>query len=158
MSRNLKSIKTRDIRYILENPWSISKFEWQLEEQEDLDSTILYIQNRLKQSQDDGFYEIWKTENNKPIAILGFFNTAEKKYETFFIASKHMDEHARKLSIALKKILREKDKVYKKCTCYLFSGSNHPKQIEWFKFIGFKYIPEKNSGGTKYFEYVSSYK
>ena len=158
MAENFKDINTSDISFILNNPWSISNFEWQLAAQEDYDDTILYIKNRLKQSAEDGFYRIWKTDNKEPIAILGFFNTADKKYETFFIASKHMDEHARKVSVDLKKLLREKDAVYKQCTCYLYSGSNHPKQVDWFKFIGFNYIPEKNSGSTKYFEYVSSYK
>lgn len=151
----MSNIHTEDIRYILENPWKISENEWALHLQSSPDSTLDYILSQLNLAANDGYSKIWKTENNKPIAILGCLKKDTDSFETFFVASKHMEEHALKLSFEMREILKEQAKIYKGCTCFLYSVSDHPKQINWFRFLGFTYKPEGDLGDKKYFEYVS---
>jgi len=149
-------ISSQDILYILENPWKISENEWALHLQSSPASTLSYIQNQLSLAQVDGYSKIWKTKSNNPIAILGCLKKDEDRFETFFVASKHMEEHALKLSFDMREILKDQAKIYKGCTCFLYSVSDHPKQINWFKFLGFTYKPEGNLGDKRYFEYVSN--
>lgn len=148
-------ISSEEILYILENPWKITENEWALHLQSSPKSTLTDIEHQLKLSKNGGYSKIWKTENNSPIAILGCLKKDEERFETFFIASKHMQEHALKLSFDMREILREQSKVIKGGTCFLYSVSDHPKQINWFRFLGFTYIPEGNLGDKRYFEYVS---
>ncbi|MFD2203344.1 hypothetical protein [Shivajiella indica] len=150
------SISSDDILYILNNPWKLTESEWGLKENNFIDFYSTYIKNKLDTSNQDGFSKIWKTSNGQAIAILGFYKVGEKKYETFFVASHHMDEFGLKISFDLRNILKEKTLNYPGCTCGLYSASDHPKQIPWFKFIGFNYVPEENRGKQRYFEYVSS--
>lgn len=150
-----QEISFNDISYILDNPWKISQGEWRLAAKKDKEDTLLYIQERLQLARTDGYSRIWKNPENEPIAILGGFKAGERKYETFFIASKHMDEHALQLSFDMRQILREQSPNYKGCTCGLYSESEHPSQISWFRFLGFSYMPNGNIGNTRYFEYVS---
>lgn len=153
MAEPQNEISTVDISYILDNPWGLTESEWSLHDKSLLNNAFSGILSRLKLSAEDGFSNIWRTTNNEPIAILGVHKVEDKKYETFFIASKHMDEAALKLSFDMRKILKEKAAIYKGCSCGLYSTSDHPSQITWFRFLGFSYIPEEDLGNTRYFEY-----
>jgi hypothetical protein len=153
MSEIYNEISTNDITYILDNPWKLTESEWSLEDKSLRDHAFSDIVRRLKLTVDDGYTKIWKTPIYEPIAILGGYKIEAKKYETFFIASNHMEAYALKLSFDMRAILKEKATIYKGCTCGLYSTSDHPSQITWFRFLGFKYIPEENLGNTRYFEY-----
>lgn len=153
MSDLPSEITPGDIKYILDNPWYISEGEWSLGDNQEIPSTT--INKRLQLGKIDGYSKIWKTTKNEPIAILGGYLVADKMYETFFIASKHMEEHALKLSFDMRKILEEKAQVYRGCTLRLYSSSTHPKQMTWFRFLGFKHKKENDISNFKYFEYAS---
>ncbi len=148
-------IEPKYISYILDNPWKISQGEWRLTDEKDKEVTLLFIMERLRMTDSDGYSKLWKTESDEPIAILGGFKVGERKYETFFVASKHMEDHALRLSFDMRQILREQAPRHKGCTCGLYSESEHPSQISWFRFLGFNYMPQGNIGNTRYFEYVS---
>jgi hypothetical protein len=148
-------IRQEDIAYILEHPWGISAKEWGLRDRQMRDSQLAYLKEHLALAKIDGYAKLWKTSTDEPIALLGGYKVADKKYETFFIASKHMQEHAMRLSFEMRKILKEKATQYKGCSCGLYSTSEHPSQISWFRFLGFKYLPEHNLGSTRYFEFVA---
>lgn len=155
MSKLPKEISADDIKYILVNPWNITESEWGLEDPDILDSKLAYISKYLKLTEEGGYFKVWRATDNTPIAILGMFKVADKAYETLFIASKHMEEHSLKLSFEMRKILKETSKAYIGCTLRIYSTSDHPHQITWFRFLGFKYLPDGNIGNTKYFEYSS---
>jgi len=155
MSKLNDQITPNDISYIIDNPWELTASEWELHDKKIRNNSLSDIQNRLKLTSEDGYSKIWKTINDEPIAILGGYKTGDKKYGTFFIASKHMKEHALKLSFDMRQILKEKSDDYKGYTLGLYSESEHPKQITWFRFLGFKYKPDENSGNARYFEYTS---
>jgi hypothetical protein len=97
--------------------------------------------------------KIWRTPNKEPIAILGGYKFKDKIYETFFVASAHMEAQALKLSFDMCTILKKQATLYTGFTCAIYSESNHPSQMSWFRFLGFTYVPEGNLGNTKYFEY-----
>ena len=89
-------------------------------------------------------------------AQVHFYNVGQKDFETIFIASKYMDDYALKISLDPRDVLQKKEStVYKGCACRLYSTSDHPKQVRWFNFIGFQYLPHRNVGNSKYFEYIS---
>jgi len=155
MAKNYTTIESEDIIYILENPWNISEKEWNLYEKSQIESNHFHIQNQLKLAEDGGFSRIWKTEDNQPIAIMGCLKKEKQKFQTFFIASKHMENHALKISFVMRDLLREQAAILRGYTCYLYSNSDHSHQITWFKFLGFTYIPERNTSFEKYFEYIS---
>lgn len=156
MVKKTENINDQDIQYIMENPWDLSKSEWQLEDEASRKDTLVFINTKLDLCKKDGFMHLWETMDGHAIAILGFFNIGPKLYETFFIASKHMNECGMKVSFELRRLLEDKESSeYRGCTCRLFSLSDHPKQINWFKFIGFEYLPHKSIGDHKYFEYIS---
>ena len=157
MSTKNEIISPSDLTFILQHPWSLTEGEWELSDADGLEKSLTYVIQRLKSAEKDGFNYIWKTPENEAIAVLGFYLIAPKKYETFFIASKHMDKHALKITGELKKILKEETMNYKGCSCRLYSVSNHPNQVRWFTFLGFTYMPDKNIGASKYFEYTSTY-
>ncbi len=157
MSELHNEISTMDIMYILDNPWKLTESEWNLQNKSLLNDTLSNILRRLKLSIEDGYSKLWKTPNNEPIAILGGYKIQDKKYETFFIASYHMEEYALKLSFEMRNILKEKASIYKGCTCRLYSTSDHPSQMTWFRFLGFKYFPEGDLGTTRYFEYKAPF-
>lgn len=152
----LDTANKEDIIYILENPWDLTKSEWSVQNENDLNNTLSFIENKLDASHADGFLQVWKTLEGQTIAILGFYNVGQKIYETIFIASKYMDDYALKISLDLRDVLQKKEStVYKGCACRLYSTSDHPKQVRWFNFIGFQYLPHRNVGNSKYFEYIS---
>lgn len=147
-------IRPIDILYILDNPWKVSEGEWELEGKSKQDTILSTVLRLLNLTVAGGYSKIWRAQNNLPIAILGAHKVMDKKYETFFIASKHMDEHALKISIEMRRILKDLSSHYPGCTCGLYSTSDHPNQIRWFKFLGFTYEPKGNIGNTRYFEYI----
>lgn len=155
MTEPNQEINPKDISYILDYPWKISQGEWRLTGESDKEDTLLYIMELLRLARKGGYSKLWKTTGNDPIAILGGFQVGERKYETFFIASQHMEAHALRLSFDMRQILREQAPHHKGCTCSLYSESEHPGQISWFRFLGFSYMPQGNIGNTRYFEYVS---
>lgn len=147
-------ISSSDILYILENPWNISEGEWGLQDKNAHHGIASNIQRKLALAANDGYFKIWKTPAQEPIAILGGHKVGEKRYETFFIASKHMDKHAMAVSTDIRKVLQDLGPLYKGCTCGLYSVSEHPNQLKWFKFLGFTYVPQNNVGNSRYFEHV----
>ncbi len=149
-------ISDENISFILHNPWDLTKSEWHLQDSFGYDNAFSQVKHRLELCKKDGFYRIWKSINDEPIAVLGFFNVGLKKYETFFIASKLMNDLALKISYDLRTILKEETFNYKESTCSIYSASEHPKQMKWFAFLGFTYRAEGNIGNSRYFEYVSS--
>ncbi|GGD33323.1 hypothetical protein [Flavobacterium orientale] len=158
MSKNCDVIDSSDVTYIIENPWDVSEYEWNLQDKSDLEGTHLFILNKLKIASNGGFSRMWKTSDQKPIAILGCLKIGDKEFETFFIASKHMQDHTLKISFEMRDMLREQSVNFKGYTCYLYSISNHPNQMKWFKFLGFINKPERDTGLNRYFEYVSPIK
>lgn len=158
MSIQHDKITPNDISYILENPWEITDYEWRLNDVDNKNNMHAYIDDKLRRTIEGGYCNIWKTTNNEPIAILGAYKVTDKKLETFFVASKHMEEHALKLSFEMRQILKEQSYNYKGQILGLYSESEHSKQLTWFRFLGFKYKPDGNRGNTRYFEYVSRVK
>ena len=148
-------ISPSDISFILEDPWEKSKGEWLLATESERQETLQFITNRLKLTKNDGFSKLWKTADNKPIALLGVFKVEEKRYETFLICSQHMEAHSLKLSFDMRKILKELSLLYKGCSLGQYAKAGRTDQISWFRFLGFTYKPEGNRGNTRYFEYVS---
>lgn len=155
MAECQNKITTQDISYILAHPWELTEKEWGLQDTSLLPHTFSDIQNRLALTDTGGYSKIWRISNNEPIAILGGYKISDKKYETFFIASSHMKEYAMQLSFDMRKILKEQAVLYKGCTCGLYSTSDHPSQLSWFRLLGFRYVPEGDLGKTRYFEYKS---
>lgn len=147
-------ISAKDILYILDNPWKVSEGEWGLEGESKQDTILSNILKLLTLTVDGGYSKIWKTQDNMPIAILGAYKVMDKKYQTFFIASKYMDEYALNVSFDMRRILKDLSSQYPGCTCGLYSTSNHPNQIRWFKFLGFTYESKGNIGNARYFEYI----
>lgn len=148
-------ISKEDLWYILNNPWSISKAEWRIGDENNRKSMFTHIQELLELTVDDGYSKIWKTANDEPIAILGSYKVADKKYTTFLICSHHYDEHVMKLSFEMRKTLRDKALQYKGYTLGIYSISQHPNLFTWLRFLGFIYLPEGNKGNWRYFEFVS---
>lgn len=155
MSELPDNITVNDIKFILNNIWEVSESEWEVEDENQRMDSLSFILKKLTATKDGGYCKIWKTKNEEPIAILGAFLVHEKLFESFFIASKHMSDHALKLSFEMRQILKDESYTHKGCTLRLLSGSTHPKQLTWFRFLGFKYIPEHNVGNDRYFEYKS---
>lgn len=153
MSELQNEISPTDISYILDNPWKKSIGEWRLATKSERKETLQFIKNRLRLTQTSGYSKIWKTLDNEPIAILGAFKVGDKRYETFLIASRHMEAHSLKLSFDMRIILRELSIRYKGCTCGQYAEAHRTDQISWFRFLGFKYMPEGNIGNNRYFEY-----
>ncbi len=154
MADSFDQIKPVDISYILNHPWKISKNEWKLDSNKDLPEIYSYIETHLDLSSKAGFNKIWRTPANKPIGILGCYKVEDKLYESFFFGSKHMNDYGLKLTLEMRRLLKELTLDYKGCKCCLYSSSEHPKQISWFRFLGFEYMPKGNIGKARYFEYT----
>ena len=146
-------ISQDDLWYILNNPWSISEAEWRLRDDNSRQSMFTYIQELLEQTKGEGYSNIWRDKQQKPIAILGGYQVSDKKYTTFFICSDLYEEHAMKLSFEMRKTLREKAQQYQGCTLGIYSISQHPSLFTWLRFLGFTYVPEGNNGDWRYFEF-----
>ncbi len=147
------TILARDIEYIIDHPWYISDKEWGLHEESLRESLIASILTRLEGSDKNGYSRIWRTQDGEPIAILGAYMVGEKRMETFFLASGHMEEHALRITFEMRRILREQSSNYPGYTCGLYSETDHPNHVNWFRLIGFQYTPEQNKGNMRYFEY-----
>lgn len=148
-----QQITSTDIRYILENPWGISQYEWILDNQGVVENVLYHITTKLDQAKKDGYFKFWKTDQSLPVAILVCYKFGVSKYETLFVASKHFEGCAMKVSREIREILIEQSLNFPGCTCGLYSISEHPKQIAWFRFLGFTYEPKGNIGNSRYFEF-----
>jgi len=155
MSERQQEISTADILYILENPWEKSKGEWLLATPEQRQETLQFIKGRILMTRAEGYCNVWKTPEQEPIALLGAFKVGAKRYETFLICSRHMEDHSLKLSFDMRKILKELSIRYKGCTCGQYANAHNKDQLSWFRFLGFNYKPEGNAGTKLYFEYVA---
>jgi hypothetical protein len=158
MSKLLDKITENDLSYILNNPWKFTHYEWKLHNVHNVKTALDYLLDQVELTRKDGYSKTWHTQNNLPIAILGAFKVSDTKLDCFFIASKHMEEDSRslKVSFEMRKILEEQSYTYRGCTLALYSESNQiESQTSWLRFLGFKYMPEGNLGGSRYFEYVS---
>lgn len=161
MSKVQDEITKEDLSYILKNPWKFTYDEWKLHNIYNEKTALEYLLEQVELTQKDGYSKTWKTHNNLPLAILGAFKVSDTKLDCFFIASKHMEEHRQslKVSFEMRKILEEQSYTYKGCTLALYSESKQiESQTSWLRFLGFKYMPEGNLGGSRYFEYESKVK
>lgn len=148
-------INSEDLWYILNNPWSISEVEWRIRDENNRTAMFSYIQELLQKTRDGGYSKIWRTEKDEPIALLGGYKVADKKFTTFLICSHHYDEHVMKLSFEMRKTLKEKAAHYQGYTLGIHSVSPHPDLFTWLRFLGFTYMPEGNKGDWRYFEFVA---
>ena len=155
MAAVINGISQEDIMFILNNPWKTTAAEWSLDDQEAIDKAYENVKAYLKSSVEDGYARLWKTVLGEPIAMLCGFKVAEKTYETIFLASRHMEDSALKISFDMRKILKQKSLEYRGCKLRIYSTSDHSHQITWFRFLGFKYSPESDDGNTRVFEYES---
>lgn len=153
-----QEISPVDILYILENPWEKSKGEWLLANESERQETLQFILGRLKLTENNGFKKMWKTQEDKPIALLGAFKVEDKKYETFLICSRLMEAHSIKLSFDMRKLLKELPPRFNGCTLGQYAEAGNTHQISWLRFLGFKYRPEGNKGNSRYYEFVASIK
>lgn len=154
MSESVEEIRPADISYILNHPWEVSRQEWGLESHEDKIDIRAYIEHHLDLSTKDGFFRIWRTPEGETIGMLGCYEVEDKIYEAFFFASKHMNTYGIKLTLELRRLLKDLSVNFQGCKCRLFSASDHPKQISWFRILGFEYMPNGNMGKARYFEYM----
>jgi hypothetical protein len=148
------NMETADIYYMLDNPWKVSENEWGLRDSITYHEIACYIIDHLDLTQNDGFSRLWRTRSGEPIALLGFYKISTKLYESFFFASKHMDENGMKITRELYRTIKEKTANYHGCRCTLYSSSKHPKQIAWLEFLGYSYVPEGNIDNARYFEFA----
>ena len=155
MSELQNEISSKDISYILNNPWEKLKWEWKLEDESEREETLQFIKDRLKLTQQGGYSKIWRTPDDKPLAIFGGYKVGDKKYATFFVSSKHMEENGMKLSFEMRQIAKELALQFKGCSIGQFSEADDTDRISWYLFLGYKYKPEGNVGNMRYFEYVS---
>ena len=153
MMQNLQAnIALEDLRYIIDNPWSISEVEWRLGDENNKNAMFSYIQELLVKTEDEGYSKIWKTESKEPIAILGGYKVGHKKYTTFLICSHHYDKHVMKLSFDMRSTLKELSAHFKGYTIGIHSVSPHPSLFTWLRFLGFTHVPEEDRGDWRYFE------
>ncbi|WGK64048.1 hypothetical protein [Croceiramulus getboli] len=145
-----------DLRYILANPWSISAMEWRLGDENSKESMFHYIQELLTLTEEGGYSKIWRDEKALPIAILGCYPVAKTKYTTFLVCSDLYEEHALKISFQMRKTLKVYAQYYPGCSIGIFSSSRHPHVFTWLRFLGFQYLPNRDDGNSRYFEYRSS--
>lgn len=155
MSVQHQEITDAEITYILENPWEKSKGEWRLANTNERQETLQFIKERLRSTQTEGYSIIWRTPGDEPIALLGGYKVGEKKFETFLICSRHMEQFSMKISFEMRKILKELSIKYKGSTCGQYAEGHQTEQISWFRFLGFRYKPEGNVGTTRYYEYMA---
>ncbi len=155
MSEPHLEISAADILYILENPWEKLQWEWKLADESERQETLEYIQDRLKMAKQGGYSKIWKTPGDKPLAIFGGFKVEDKKYETFFVSSHHMEEYGMELSFDLRRIARELVPLFKGCSTGQYARADDTDRISWYRFLGYKHQPQGDRGTLQYFEYAS---
>ncbi|MGB5692658.1 MAG: hypothetical protein WBM43_08650 [Flavobacteriaceae bacterium] len=155
MAEQHPEISPADILYILENPWEKLQWEWKLANEEERQETLRFIQHRLKMAKQGGYSKIWKTPNDEPLAIFGGFKVEDKKYETFFVSSNHMETYGMELSFDLRRIARELVPLFKGCSTGQYAKAEDTDRISWYRFLGYKHKPESDRGNMQYFEYAS---
>lgn len=155
MTKTQYEISSEDISYILENPWEKLQWEWKLANEGERQGTLQFIKGRLKMAKQGGYFRIWKTPDDKPLAIFGGFKIEDKKYETFFVSSNHMEEYGMQLSFELRKIAKELVLQFKGCSTGQYAEVHDTDRISWYRFLGYKHNPEGDSGTMRYFEYAS---
>ncbi len=155
MSDQHQEISPADILYILENPWEKLQWEWKLADESERQETLAFIQERLKLAQEDGYSKIWKTPDDKPLAIVGGYKVDDRKYSTFFVSSKHMEKYGVEISFDMRKIARELAVKYKGCSISQYAQASDTDRISWYLFLGYKHKPEGDLGTNRYFEYAS---
>ena len=138
--------------YILENTWEKSKPEWLLGNERERQQTLEFIRQRLKMTQADGLCKLWKTKDDLPIALMGAFKVGPKKFETFLICSRHMEDHSIEVSFDMRRLLKEAALKYKDHRLGQYAEAHQTEMISWFRFLGFKYKEEGNIGQKKYYE------
>jgi len=151
-------ITKKNLSYILNNPWEFTHYEWKLHNERNKKNALVYLIKRAELTRNGGYSKIWRTSNNLPLAILGAYKVNDSKLEGFFVASKHMeeDDHALKVTFNMRQVLKEESNKYKGYTFGLYSESKKiDNQMSWLRFLGFKYVPDGNSGSIRYFEYIS---
>ena len=147
-------ITAEDLWFVLNNPWSISKLEWRLGDENNRKSMFSYIQDLLELAGQEGYTWIFKTKDNEPISILGCYRMTENNYTTFLVSSYHYEEYAMNLAFHIRQILREKTFDEKGFTLGIYSVSEHPHLFTWLRFLGFNYQPDGNVGNRRYFEFA----
>lgn len=148
-------ISPADILYILENPWEKLQWEWALADESARQETLRFIQGRLKLARQGGYSKIWRTPDDKPLAIFGGFKVEDKKYETFFVSSNHMETYGMELSFDLRSIARELVPLFKGCSTGQYAAADDTDRISWYRFLGYQHNPEGDRGNMQYFEYAS---
>ena len=155
MSGNHDEICSVDIMYILENPWEKLQWEWKLDNESERQETLQFIKDLLKLAQQGGYSKIWKTPDREPLAIVGGYKVEDKKYATFFVSSKHMEEYGMQISFDMRKIAKELAVQFKGCSISQYAEADDTDRISWYRFLGYKHKPEKDIGNRRYFEYAS---
>ncbi|WP_019669739.1 hypothetical protein [Eudoraea adriatica] len=155
MSGNHDEICSVDIMYILENPWEKLQWEWKLDSESERQETLQFIKDLLKLAQQGGYSKIWKTPDSEPLAIVGGYKVEDKKYATFFVSSKHMEEYGMQISFDMRKIAKELAVQFKGCSISQYAEADDTDRISWYRFLGYKHKPEKDIGNRRYFEYAS---
>ena len=149
-------LQPTDIPYILAHPWQVTRQEWKLHLDGEVERVSRHLANRLARSTESGVARIWRTAEGEPIGILGCYPVKDRTYESVFIASEHMDRHAGRVTREMRRMLRDTARELPGCECVLYSASAHPKQIAWFRFLGFEHLPEKDAGGVRCFRYAAA--
>ena len=144
-----------EIMYILENPWEKLQWEWKLANEDERQETLDYIKGHLKMAKQGGYSKIWKTPDGKPLAIFGGFKVEDKKYDTFFVSSKHMEKFGMQLSFDLRRIAKELVMQFPGCSTGQYAQANDTDRISWYRFLGYQHKPEGDNGTFHYYEYVS---
>lgn len=153
MIRTETKIAAKDLWFVLNNPWDISKVEWRLGDENNRRNMFDYIQELLHRSESEGYRWIFKTEDNQPISILGCYKMDDNRYTTFLVSSIHYEAHAMNLAFIIRDLLRKKTAGKKGVTLGIYSVSEHPHLFTWLRFLGFKYQPEGDNGNRRYFEF-----
>ena len=141
--------------YILENPWEKLQWEWKLDNESERQETLQFIKDLLKLAQKGGYYKKWKTPDREPLDIVGGYKVEDKKYATFFVSSKHMEEYGMQISFDMRKIAKELALQFKGCSISQYAEADDTDRISWYRFLGYKHKPEKDIGNRRYFEYAS---
>lgn len=155
MVESYSEITDEDLWFILNNPWSVSEYEWRLRDENNRKSMFKYIQELLQKADEDGYKRMWKTPEGEPISILGCYKMSEKKYTTILVSSTHYEKYAMNLSFEMRSILKEKAVKYKGHSLGMYTNSDHPHLFTWLRFLGFTYKPESDNADYKYFEIVA---
>ena len=154
MIRTENKITREDLWFVLKNPWSISKVEWRLGDENNRNNMFDYLQELLHLAGKEGYTWIFKTEADEPISILGCYQMEANKYTTFLVSSIHYETYAMNLAFIKRDLLRKKTVEKRGISLGIYSVSEHPHLFTWLRFLGFKYHPEGDNGNRRYFEFA----